>query len=250
MLFKAIAHPSIDVCGIALRSFSSIAPSNTELSTRLLPYLQGKAIIPFQLRNDAEGFEDFVDFRDRFLKETLIACYTGCDTFYLTSCASAIEEFCQAPASPHLPHQLEAALFCLVAVSDNAKKSKDKQSLDLQLEKITSSLKRNAFTTTSQRFVMARMCDFISQYAFSLAQCQPTSVFEMASELALSSFNLSVAECNQSTALPAPKRASALSEASKALQNLLCSAPSRFSVPTAMGALESKLIIEYNISTV
>ena len=239
LLFKAIAHPSIDVCGIALEAFSDIAPSNTELSTRLLPYLQGKAILPVQLRNDTERIEEFIDFRDRFLKEALVACYTGCSTYYLTSCASAIEEFCQAAALPHVPHQLEAALFCVVAVSSKAQKSADKQTLNEQLMKITSALKTNAFATTSDRFVMVRMCSFINQYASSLAQCDRATVFEMASELALTSFNLSVAaECNQ--IMPVTRHVSALSEASNGLQKLLCAAPTRFSAPAAMSALESK----------
>ena len=239
LLFRAIAHPSIHVCGIALEAFSDIAPSNTELSTRLLPYLQGKAILPVQLRNDTEGIEEFIDFRDRFLKESLVACYTGCSAYYLTSCASAIEEFCQATALPHLPHQLEAALFCVVAVSSKAKKSADKQTLDEQLVKITSALKNNAFATTSNRFVMARMCSFTSQYASSLAQCEQASIFEMASELVLTAFNLSVAaECNQN--IPVKRHVSALSEASNGLQKLLCAAPTRFSAPAAISALESK----------
>lgn len=241
LLFKAAAHPSVDVCGIALEAFCDIAPSNAEIATRLLPYLQGKAIIPLELRNDGEGYEDFVDFRDRFLKEALIACYSGCTGFYLTSCASAIEEFCQAPLTLHIPHQLEAALFCMVAIAERAKKAPDKQILELQLEKILSALKRNGFKATSKRFVMARMCSFIHEYASSLAQCQQPAVFEMASELALTSFNMSVAECNQNAAMPAPKRVSSLSEASNAIKRLLCSAPSRFSAPASLAALESEL---------
>lgn len=248
LLFKAVAHPSIDICGIALDAFCGIAPFNAELSTRLLPYLQGKAIIPLELRNDSDGYEDFMDFRDRFLTQALIACHAGCSGFYLTSCASAIEEFCQGISTPHVPHQLEAALFCMVPVSARAQKAIDKQTLELQLGKIISALKRNEFNATSKRFVMARMCSFISHYASSFAQCQQTSTFEMASELVLTSFNMSVAaECNHTAAIPALKRVSALSEASHALQKLLCCAPSKFSTPTAMAALESK-VDEYRIS--
>ena len=246
LLFKAVAHPSIDVCGISLEAFSGMVPRNTDLSTRLLPYLQGKAIIPFQLRNDAEGYQEFVDFRDRFLKDALVACHEGCGVFYLTSCGSAIEEFCQATLSPHLPHQLEAALFCLVAVSSEAKKATDKESLDQILSKIILALKRNAFTTTSKEFVMARMCSFISQYASNLAHSAQSSVFEMASELATSAFNLSVEQCSSNDVFPAFKHVSALSEASTALQKLLCSAPSRFSAPTAMSALENAWNMPYS----
>lgn len=246
LLFKAVAHPSIDVCGISLEAFSAIVPSNTDLSTRLLPYLQGKAIIPFQLRNDAEGYNEFVDFRDHFLKDALVACHEGCGVFYLTSCGSAIEEFCQATVSPHLPHQLEAALFCLVAVSSKTKKTTDKESLDQILGKIILALKRNAFTTTSKAFVMARMCSFISQYASNLANNLQPSVFEMASELATSALTLSVAECSQNELLSAVEHTSALSESSTAIEKLLCSSPSRFSVPAAISALENAWNVPYS----
>jgi hypothetical protein len=168
LLFKAISHPSTDISGLALEAFSRMAGLNSELSTRLLPYLQGKAIIPFQLRNDQEGYEEFADFRDNFLKEALVACYAGCGAFYLQSCGVAIDEFCQATGSPHLPHQLEAALFCLVAVSEKAKKANDKQTLEQQLVRIVSALKRNSFTTTSNPFVMARMCGLIRGVSRSL----------------------------------------------------------------------------------
>lgn len=238
LLFKAISHPSIDVCGIALEAFLDIAPSNTELATRLLPYLQGKAIIPFQFTHHAGGFEEFLDFRDNLLTDALIACYTGCSLFYLTSCGSAIEEFCQASTSPHIPHQLEAALFCLVAISDTVERAVDKQVLHKQLENITSALKRNAFSTTSNPFVMARMCSFISHYATSLAQCQHEPMFEMACELVIASFNLSITEC-ETTPFPSAKVVSVMSEASDALKHLLCSAPSRFSAPAALTVLES-----------
>jgi hypothetical protein len=123
LLFKAASHPSVYVCGIAVEALAVIAPPNSELSTRLLPYLQGKAIIPFHLIEDANGrLEEYIDFRDRVLTDALVACYTGCSTFYMESCWSAIEEFCQASPSPHLPYQLEAALFCCVAVFDRASK--------------------------------------------------------------------------------------------------------------------------------
>ncbi|KAL3802827.1 hypothetical protein HJC23_007604 [Cyclotella cryptica] len=246
LLFKSVLHPSVDICGIALEAFSGIAPSNNEISTRLLPYLQGKAIIPVQLRNDAQGYEDFVDFRNQFLIDALVACYTGCSAFYLQSCSAAVEEFCQATVSPHLPHQLEAALFCLVAVSDKATNATDKHSLNHHLEKVVAALKRNSFTTTSNPLVMAQMCRFIKGYALSLSRCQQTHVFEIASELALTSFNMSVIEYNKSSTIHAPCSLSPLSEASNALQKLLISAPSRFSAPTAMSALESAWKMPYH----
>lgn len=123
LLFKAASHPSIYVCGIAVEALAVVARSNSELSTRLLPHLQGKAIIPFHLIEDVDGsLEEYINFRNRVLEDALISCYMGCSTFYMESCGSAIEEFCHASPSPHLPYQLEAALFCILAVSDRATK--------------------------------------------------------------------------------------------------------------------------------
>lgn len=164
LLFKAASHPSVYVCGIALEALAVIAPSDTELSTRLLPFLQGKAIIPFHLIGDVDGsLDDYVNFRDRVLTGALIACYTGCSSFYLESCGSAIEEFCSASPSHHLPYQLEAALFCMIAVSGRAAKASDKQVLCVQLEKMVSALEKNSFSTTSHPLVMAGMCRFIGK---------------------------------------------------------------------------------------
>ncbi len=56
------------------------------------------------------------------LADALVACYAGCGEFNMESCGSAIEEFVQASPSPQLPYQLEAALFCIVAVPDRASK--------------------------------------------------------------------------------------------------------------------------------
>ena len=164
LLFKAASHPSVYVCGIAVEALAVIIPSNIELSTKLLPYLQGKAIIPFHLIGDVDGsLDDYINFRDRVLTDTLVACYTGCGTFYLESCASAIEEFCQASPSQHLPYQLEAALFCMIAVSARASKTPDKQVLCGQLEKMIAALVKNDFSTTSHPLVMAGMCRFIGK---------------------------------------------------------------------------------------
>ena len=174
LLFKATLHPSADVCGLSLEALANIAPSNNDLSMRLLPLLQGKAIIPFYLisgeqRDIHEDLEDYMQFRERVLVEALKACYAGCGSFYLESCASAIEEFSMASSSPHLPYQLEAALFCMVAVAERATKKfqekslAEKQSICSQLEIIVSALAKNNFSTTSNPLVMAKMCRFISE---------------------------------------------------------------------------------------
>lgn len=243
LLFKAASHPSVYVCGIAFEALSVVAPSNSELSTRLLPYLQGKAIIPSHLIQDMDGsLDDYINFRERVLRDALIACYTGCSAFYLESCGSAIEEFCQASPSPYLPYQLEAALYCMIAVSKRATKAPDKQVLFGQLEKMIAALAKNSFSTTSHPLVSAKMCRFINNYAACFTSCQTSTVFERASELVITSFNRDIEEYTEHKY---SSSTSPLSEASNALEQLLCSSPAQFSTPAARSALESAWQMPY-----
>ncbi len=180
LMYKAISHPSLDVSVIALEALSSFMPSDKSLSTRLLPLLQGKAIIPFHLfsEEDIDGFDEFRNFRELILNDALVACYSGCELFFLESCCSAIEEFCIANQSAHLPYQFEAALFCMIAISDEVAKQfrkyhhsesssisvdTDAQKIHSYLERIVSALASNAFSTTSHPLVMARMCRFLNK---------------------------------------------------------------------------------------
>lgn len=277
LLFKATAHPSIYVCGIALESLSVVASSNSQLSIRLLPLIQGKAIIPFHVITGKDGFlEDYTAFRERVLSDALIACYAGCGAFYLDSCASAIEEFCQIQPdtnpSEHLPYQLEAALFCMVAVADKVRKnSREKESSCIQLERIVVALTKDEFRTTKNPLAMAKMCRYINvvryscfmyplcdsaivfylaylsmyfhQYASYFPQCETKEVFQAASQLAFTSFNTSIVEYTQHAALEPSGCPSPLSEASNALHKLLQSSPAHFSAPTAMSALQRKLCL-------
>lgn len=180
LLFKAMSHPSLDVSGIALEALSPFMHSDKGLSTRLLPSLQGKAIIPYHLVSveDINGFEEYRNFRECVLNDALVACYKGCGLFFLESCCSAIEEFCIANQSPHLPYQFEAALFCMIAVSEEITKplrryhqagsslsnvDTDAQQTLSFLERIVSALAKNAFFSTSHPLVMARMCIFLNK---------------------------------------------------------------------------------------
>ena len=240
LLFKAAAHPSLYVSGIAVEVLASVSPSSSELSTKLLPFLQGKAIIPFHLiDNDDGGLEEYINFRERVLADGLAGCYAGCSTFFLQSCSSAIEEFCQANPSAHLPYQLEAALFCMVAVADKAIKTTDKSDLCTQLERMISALAKSASTTTSHPLVMMKACRFVNKYASVLPLCQTTAAFETASELAMNAFNQDLSNDSNVGSLESICGSSPLSEATNALQQLLCSSPAIFSSPAALSALEN-----------
>ena len=237
LLFKATSHPSVYVCGIAVEALAEVVKSNSELSSRLLPHLQGKAIVPMNLVNDVDGsFDDYINFRERVLTSGLIACYTGCSTFYLESCGSAIEEFCNATPSPHLPYQLEAALFCMIAVAGKASKARDKQVLCDQLRKMITALKNSA-VATSLPLVTAKTCLFINKYAKFFVSCSTdnNAVFQQASELVISLFHE-----QKICQLVTDDEISPLSEACNALKELLCALPNQFSTPAAMKALEGE----------
>ena len=169
LLFQAASHPSAHVCGLAVEALTTATAANKGMAARLLPVLQGKAVVPCGPAGDADGVgaDDHADFRDRVLADALVACHEVYGASYLESCGVAVEEFCQAgadPSSPHLPFQLEAALFCMVTVAERASsKEAEAQVLRDQLEKIVCALARNSLATTSHPLVTARMCQFIKK---------------------------------------------------------------------------------------
>lgn len=130
LLMKSVRHPSIHVCAIALEAIMLILTPKSDIATHLLPMLQGKAIVPPFLVGLAAhdecdvDFNEFERFREHLLSETLISCYISNRAYYIESCTCAIEEFCSNPdsASAQISYQLEAALFCLSAVSIEASK--------------------------------------------------------------------------------------------------------------------------------
>lgn len=128
LLISATSHPSLNVYSIALDAFNFCISSKTDLPTRLLPILQGKAIAPPSLVGISTDvnldidFHEFERFREHLLLEVLSNCYINCRQYYMESCCIAIEEFCSGVPNPHTAYQLEAALFCLCAVSVDASK--------------------------------------------------------------------------------------------------------------------------------
>jgi len=238
LLFKAVSHPSVYVCSIAVEGLSVVVSKDQDLATRLLPHLQQKAIIPIHLVSDDGGLDDYMNFRERVLDNGLIACFTGAPSFYLQSCGAAIDEFCKHQAnSQQLSFQLEAALYCMIAVS--VKASKDKQVLCPQLEKMISLLTSSSISTSTP-IVLARTCQFIGKYSKTLSQ---TKVFEQASTFVVTLFN------EQNIAQLATDidttHASPLTEACIALKQLLFNSPQQFTTSEARQALEDIWLLPY-----
>jgi len=128
LLLTAVSHSSLNVYSLALDAFTFLINPRNDLSTRLLPLLQSKAITPPSLvglssHHDADiDFHEFERFRESQLAEILSTCYINCRSYYIDSCCMAIEEFCSVAPSPHTSFQMEAALFCLCTVSIDASK--------------------------------------------------------------------------------------------------------------------------------
>ena len=239
LLFKAVSHPSVYICSIAVEGLSIVVQKDQDLATRLLPHLQQKAIIPIHLVADDGGLYDYMNFRERVLDNGLIACFTGAPPFYLQSCGAAIDEFCKHQAnSQQISFQLEAALYCMIAVS--VKASKDKQVLRPQLEKMINSL-TSLYNSSSPPMVLARTCQFIGKYSKSLCQ---TSAFEQSSTFVVSLFNeQNIAQL--ATDIDTTDVSSPLSEACIALKQLLFNSPQQFSTPEARQALEGIRLLPY-----
>lgn len=115
-----------------------IAGSNNEsMTTRTM---EAEVQIPCIVAADICGvsFQEFENFRNTVLKDALLECWRSNPEHYMASCTTAIEEFCNddnnhnntnagesesggsSPASPQVSFHLEAALFCIGAVADDA----------------------------------------------------------------------------------------------------------------------------------
>jgi len=130
LLLKAAAHPSVNICGIALEALSELAAYDENFPLRLLPILQHRAIVPHVLDSGnpslaasevcgVDTFE-FESFRSTTLSKALLACYRRNQDYYMNSCSVAVEEFCKAAPTVKTSFQLEAALYCLSAVADES----------------------------------------------------------------------------------------------------------------------------------
>lgn len=192
LLLKAAAHPSTHICGIALEALSQIAIFDKNFPLRLLPVLQHRAIVPYVLNNGVPslaasefcGFdiEEFSSFRKTALAEALAACYKCSPDYYMNSCTVAVEEFCRASPTVKTSFQLEAALFCFVAVADESinagqdlmtpetvagNGSRDMTDTKTnQLSRCTELLGKKPISVTANPLTLAQACYFIGKVSW------------------------------------------------------------------------------------
>ena len=180
LIMKGAAHPSVNISGIALSVLAQVVRLDLSLGLQLLPLLQRRAITPHHIIAGAPylaasdicgvNFHEFQIFRDTVLTDALAACYEGNSNNYMDSCTSAVEEFCSESASSQVSLHLEAALFCLAAVSDLAlsKTHGEVSSHGPQLERCTSALAAKPGSMMSNPLTLAQMCRFLRKVSISV----------------------------------------------------------------------------------
>ncbi len=169
LLLKSAAHPSTDISGIALDVLREEVSSETGLVHQLLPILQGRAITPHTFldgdvpslfpcdQSEFEGYESFNRFRETSLTECLQACLEAQPEIYMSSCVSAIEEFCRPQGSHQVSFHLEAALFCITAISYAAKI----ENMSMHITKCVSAFASKPASLTSNPLTLSQACRFI-----------------------------------------------------------------------------------------
>jgi hypothetical protein len=184
LLMKSAAHPSVNICGIALDVLSNLVPLDPVFIIQLLEILQRRAIVPHIivggvptiLASDVCGidFHEFESFRQNTLTDALQACFRQNAPYYMNSCTSAIEEFCAAEPTVAVSFQLEAALYCMGAVSMEVMASqKNEMKLEeveasgrnhnLQLTRCLSALGTKPVCITANPLTLAQLNHFLRQ---------------------------------------------------------------------------------------
>jgi hypothetical protein len=172
LLLKSASHPSVNICAIALEVFAQLVGTEIGLVNQLLPVLQRRAITPHHFVNgiptleasDTCGvnFHEFEIFRDTVLADCLVGCWKANPENYMASCTAAIEEFCFANSSPQVSFHLEAALFCVGAVADEAISERSSPH-SACLERCTTALTGKPRSLTSNPLTLAQVCIFLQK---------------------------------------------------------------------------------------
>eukprot|EP00934_Nitzschia_sp_Nitz4_P000247 Nitzschia sp. Nitz4//scaffold384_size14786//6076//10073//NITZ4_008916-RA/size14786-snap-gene-0.0-mRNA-1//1//CDS//3329549943//247//frame0 len=254
LLFKATCHPSHDVCAIALDAFTNVLPTEPTVVSRLLPILQGRAIVPHQFVNGTipsilptestsfEGFLEFDSFRYTALAEVLRACWRVQPEAYYVSCTAAVEEFCGSGASVTLSFHLEAALFCIGVVAQEVGTLPVETEKDVQkhVSKCLAALAVKPKSLLCNPLTLVSVCRFVGKYVGFLAKNPDKQLLDTCADLALVTFNLCGTDFSEQQAAVEMKREgdiSPYSDAADALQKILDLVPSNFLSTEAIAAL-------------
>ena len=171
LLLKAAGHSSVNLCAISLQVLNRMTPRMPHLAQELLPTLQRRAITPHCLRHgrlslDAAdicgvSFHEFQNFRANVLTDSLVLCWKAYGNHFMDSCTSAVEEFCAVTSSNGVSLQLEAALFCIERVADEALALHDSFPHDEQMKRLVSALSLKPPSLMVNSLTRERMCRFL-----------------------------------------------------------------------------------------
>jgi hypothetical protein len=285
LLALCASHPLLQICSISIAAFSSLSRLSHQLAIRILQILQSRAIIPPSLVGlpspaisiDVD-LEEFHSFRENILSDVLRSCYITSRSYYVESCVTAVEEFCtsascQVETNVQLPFQLEAALYCLCAVAEDATKrallhwvspaaqnaaekasfsirntgdmvlntAVDAAKHDEQLTRCVTSLANFPILAYSNTLVLGQMCHFLHLYAHWISRTQSSEVLNKAVGLTINAFNHQARSACVSADLEESTDTSPIypfSEAALALRIILKRTPERFSTLEALTTLE------------
>lgn len=168
LLLKAAAHPSVNVCAIVLPVLTKCVLKMPSLGPELLPILQRRAIVPHMFTNSLVSFSvpsfcdinysEFLCFRDDVLRKALLACWKSNCSYFIESCASAVEEFCSTTSSVEVSLQLEAALFCIDIIGPEATRISEGLPHADQLSQVVSALALKPQSLMLNPLTLARAC--------------------------------------------------------------------------------------------
>jgi len=268
LLFRAISHPSYNVCAIALevipKFITSTSDFATQLSERIFQVLLKKAIWPKNIIKQGDDDRvEFVNFRNNFLVDSLSACYKKNSCLYFDNCINNIVEQLSSQTE-HDWFEVEATLFCLNASSFHVLNQmgliKNEHSSDIktefhrldssialkhdaQLVRLAGILIRSQNFLTSCPFLLTQTCQFVAKYASWFSS---EDMLNSAAELAMVSFktelamvSTTVSDIYTSGQSLGATSSTPLSESAIALRNILCHSPSHFTTPQALTALAS-----------
>jgi hypothetical protein len=178
LLMKAASHHSINICGIVLPVLSRIASTDASVAQGLLPILQRRAITPHHVNSGyvslaasdlcGVNFHEFQNFREYVLTEALVACWGANGDNYMDSCTSAVEEFCSECSSVDVSLHLEAALFCIEAVSDDAFNGHVEYPHSRELMRCMTALSGRESSMMRNPLTLARMCTLLRKVSYIL----------------------------------------------------------------------------------
>ena len=164
LLHKAAGHPSVNISGVAIVSFTALSMLGRLDVHFLLPILQRRAIIPHQTLDGISilatddisgvGFHEFKTFRDNVLADALDACFRANNHQYMDSCVSAVEEFCLESLIVDVSFQLEAALYCIAAICH----SLQDEIFRAHVDRLSAALQMKSPSLMSNPITLTRMC--------------------------------------------------------------------------------------------